>query len=200
MGPLETRIWELYDHRIIIGLSIPVGGTVAFVTDKTLLDIVREVSSPVMPGQIVYANYGTLFPLIRNGIERIDLVSDSSKAKDDTIKWEDYQAAWYFITNAPPLFGSNQSSMPSSLPTGAIYYVPLPPLVGSASAGSANTGLTNAQSGVYTPPSTADIYRRSDVKLVAMEEQTETACNHKWVDIGFNHSKMVCYHCGIDKP
>lgn len=23
---------------------------------------------------------------------------------------------------------------------------------------------------------------------------------HKWVDAGFNHTRMCCYHCGIDKP
>lgn len=25
------------------------------------------------------------------------------------------------------------------------------------------------------------------------------ACNHKWVEVGFTQSKIVCYHCNIDK-
>lgn len=25
------------------------------------------------------------------------------------------------------------------------------------------------------------------------------SCNHKWVDVGVMHSKIVCYHCDLEK-
>lgn len=24
-------------------------------------------------------------------------------------------------------------------------------------------------------------------------------CDHKWVDVGFAHSKIVCYHCDVEQ-
>ena len=32
------------------------------------------------------------------------------------------------------------------------------------------------------------------------EEKPKSTCEHKWVDIGLTRTRMVCYHCGIDKP
>jgi hypothetical protein len=26
------------------------------------------------------------------------------------------------------------------------------------------------------------------------------ACDHKWVEVGFRHTKVVCYHCDVEKP
>jgi hypothetical protein len=25
------------------------------------------------------------------------------------------------------------------------------------------------------------------------------SCNHEWVNIGFNHIRIACKHCGVDK-
>jgi len=25
-------------------------------------------------------------------------------------------------------------------------------------------------------------------------------CEHKWVEVGFQHTKTVCYHCDMEKP
>lgn len=25
-------------------------------------------------------------------------------------------------------------------------------------------------------------------------------CDHKWVEVGFSHTKTVCYHCDMEKP
>lgn len=31
-------------------------------------------------------------------------------------------------------------------------------------------------------------------------EDVKVACEHKWVEVGFMHTKTVCYHCDIEKP
>jgi hypothetical protein len=42
--------------------------------------------------------------------------------------------------------------------------------------------------------------KEKDEKEEEKEEKKETLyCSHEWVNVGFNHIKMVCKHCDIDK-
>lgn len=36
-----------------------------------------------------------------------------------------------------------------------------------------------------------------DIKITVGDEKKE--CNHKWVEVGFMHTKTVCYHCDVEK-
>jgi hypothetical protein len=31
-------------------------------------------------------------------------------------------------------------------------------------------------------------------------EEEKKGCDHKWVEVGFTHTKIVCYHCDMEKP
>lgn len=31
-------------------------------------------------------------------------------------------------------------------------------------------------------------------------ESIKKECDHKWVEVGFQHTKTVCYHCDMEKP
>lgn len=36
----------------------------------------------------------------------------------------------------------------------------------------------------------------ADIKYVPQEKKE---CDHKWVEVGFLHTKTVCYHCDVEK-
>lgn len=44
-------------------------------------------------------------------------------------------------------------------------------------------------------PKGNDIYRYK----VQYTYEDKKECDHKWVEVGFNHSKIVCYHCDKEK-
>ncbi len=38
-----------------------------------------------------------------------------------------------------------------------------------------------------------------DFKMPKMGIYSDSSCPHEWVDVGFNHSKMVCKKCDIEQ-
>lgn len=41
-------------------------------------------------------------------------------------------------------------------------------------------------------------YAGIDFAFIPKEDKKQ--CQHKWVEVGFHHTKTVCYHCDMEKP
>lgn len=41
-------------------------------------------------------------------------------------------------------------------------------------------------------------YTGIDFAFIPKEDKKQ--CQHKWVEVGFHHTKTVCYHCDMEKP
>lgn len=52
-----------------------------------------------------------------------------------------------------------------------------------------------ADAGVLSLPHGIDF-----IPLDLQIDGIKTACDHKWVEVGFRHTKTVCYHCDMEKP
>lgn len=60
----------------------------------------------------------------------------------------------------------------------------------------------------YAPADTNDRFPRGINSLspefidsgVMPGESIKQGCDHKWVEVGFMHTKTVCYHCDMEKP
>jgi len=54
----------------------------------------------------------------------------------------------------------------------------------------------------YAPADTNDrtVKLPEGVSIPYKLDNAKVACDHKWVEVGFMHTKTVCYHCDMEKP
>jgi hypothetical protein len=45
----------------------------------------------------------------------------------------------------------------------------------------------------------ASFFHQMYTYTISPAEQHKTACDHKWVEVGFMHTKMVCKHCDVEQ-
>jgi len=63
--------------------------------------------------------------------------------------------------------------------------------------------IRDAQIGIeYAPADVNDRLPRglSSQGLMDPGIEFKKECTHKWVEVGFAHTKIVCYHCDMEKP
>ena len=57
----------------------------------------------------------------------------------------------------------------------------------------ANAGSGYISQDTHLPEGSPWINDNSDFKMPKIE------CDHKWVEVGFNHTKIVCKHCDVEQ-